>query len=296
ARAKAKAAQTEAKGELSGTAVPSPAASAPRDLQERLNQEFRAVEETPSQAKQPDVQAAKNEPGQDNNDRASQPAKAKEASSDDASTEKLSVPEKLAAASGETVKQNAEAAQQASNTAAEQAPKPVGKAASSDRKIAMAIREAHAYFQPGIHVGGPAIDPRLETSATRAHATLHQTIAAASAQPDVVETIGPPPESSAPLTAKTPQLKTPSLSDNAEASSTPADPDDVAAPDPETVTDANSPRVASAGRRKKKSFLKRTVIPYPTHFWPKSWVRALERRKQSRLAAQSTTPATEAAE
>lgn len=52
---------------------------------------------------------------------------------------------------------------------------------------------------------------------------------------------------------------------------------------------------AKALRRRKtkpKSFLKRTVIPYPTHFWPKSWKRAWRRnarqqtRKRDPLAAE----------
>ena len=31
-------------------------------------------------------------------------------------------------------------------------------------------------------------------------------------------------------------------------------------------------------RRRRKNFLQRTVIPYPTHFWPRSWRRAWKRR------------------
>ena len=46
----------------------------------------------------------------------------------------------------------------------------------------------------------------------------------------------------------------------------------------------------------RKPFLKRTVLPYPTHFWPKSWARRYRRWTVKRPANATSENAVQAAE
>jgi hypothetical protein len=56
---------------------------------------------------------------------------------------------------------------------------------------------------------------------------------------------------------------------------------DAAAPVDEAAPAETTVRRELRARRQPKGFLQRTVIPYPTHFWPKSWKHAWRRRRQA---------------
>jgi hypothetical protein len=63
----------------------------------------------------------------------------------------------------------------------------------------------------------------------------------------------------------------------------------------EAIAAATAPRAKGERPHRKKTFLTRTVIPYPTHFWPKSWKRAFKRREAGK-AEPLAEPQAEAAE
>ena len=166
ARAKAKvanAAKEKAESDDTVTSVAAPIA-----LQERLNQEFsdgplssgasNPLEDT-GEMVPPQVKQVAD---------ANQPAPEKRNQGE----EKLSVPERLAAAMGGNLDFDAP------NTPA---PKPMENSSSTQPAavLKMAVTDVHAYFQPGIFVGGPAFDPHLETSATRATKALNEAMASA---------------------------------------------------------------------------------------------------------------------
>lgn len=288
ARAKAKAASpTE-----DGTGAPAgelakPAATPPHELQERLNQEFAGAQAPQAELK------ADSKPAQAKTDTppgeakpAQQVAEEKAKLREEEKEQKQSVPEKVAAAMGGVAPAPPAGGKQ----------KPPSKKAAPSQKpdpspVKMEVGEVHAYFQPGISVGGPALEPRMETSETRAAEELNATIATAEATPDVIRkmdslTSGEVSEGNS--------LET--VSDQA-APSPVIDSDDGEQLDSSDETgdlhdDDFSAMVATTKTPTRKSFLKRTVLPYPTHFWPKAWKRSY-RRLMTKQPVEETVQAAE---
>ncbi len=265
ARAKAKAASPAE----DGAGEPAkPAVTPPHELQERLNQEFAGAQtpqaelktdSKPAQAKT-DTPPSEAKPAQQVTEEKAEVREEKE--------QKQSVPEKVAAAMGGVA--------QAPPATGKQKP-PSKKAAPSQKPVPspvkMKVGEVHAYFQPGISVGGPALEPRMETSETRAAEELNATIATAEATPDVIKKMDSLASSE---TSEGNSLET--ASDQA-APSPVIDSDDGDRPDNSDETsdlhgDDFSAMMAKTKTPARKSFLKRTVLPYPTHFWPKAWKRS----------------------
>ncbi|MEQ8936666.1 MAG: EAL domain-containing protein, partial [Amphiplicatus sp.] len=112
----------------------------------------------------------------------------------------------------------------------------------------LAITGAAAHFRPGLRVG-------ISQAQERAPGHLSTPPKSADVETIVID--------DAPVLAPAPAASPePALLDNPVA-------EDVTAPEP-----AAAPRRRN---RQRKNFLKRTILPYPTHFWPKSWKRAWRR-------------------
>lgn len=123
-------------------------------------------------------------------------------------------------------------------------------------RAALAIKGARAHFRPGLRVG--VSQPKTPPVATPSPAPIPTTApttapAAAPAEPVVLDDTPPPGRSAAP-----------------------ADPQP--AEEPATTLAAAREGTPRPRLKRRKSFLSRTVIPYPTHFWPRSWKRAWKRR------------------
>jgi len=287
ARAKAKAAQSkESEQDViteAATGTDGHPVSAPHELQKRLNQEFAGGGD-----EQPRAQSGDAIPPEPFSSAVSEEARSASTSS---AKSKLTVPERVAAASG-----SAEPAK----------PKTTPAPPRSASRLKLPIGEVHAYFQPGIVVGGPAMDPRLETSATRAEKELNNALRATVAR--APETPIAPAHKIDPVTEQAPPISE-AAPDQVDA----AEPELVAAPaapspapaEPEQApvfgdvfneTQDDEDR-ANTKQPKRKSFLTRTVLPYPTHFWPKPWKRSFKRwtakRVQEESVEQETSQAAE---
>lgn len=287
ARAKAKAASpTEDGAGAPEGELAKPAITPPHELQERLNQEFAGAQTPQAELK------ADSKPAQAKTD--TPPGEAKparqvieeKAELREEKKQKQSVPEKVAAAMGGVAP----------------APPAVGKQKPPSKKAApsqtpdpspvkMEVGEVHAYFQPGISVGGPALEPRMETSETRAAEELNATIATAEATPDVIKKMDS-------LTSS--EINEDSSLETASdqvASSPVIDSDNGEQPDYSEETgdlhdDDFSAMMVKTKTPARKSFLKRTVLPYPTHFWPKAWKRSY-RRLTAKQPVEETVQAAE---
>ncbi len=282
ARAKAKVANAKDQAEDTATATP---VAEPIALQERLNQEFAdgpqplARTKSPEQSGETVPPQLKQAPGVQKPDATQNAAKSKR-------EEKLSVPERLAAAMGSDVDFK-------SPTARKQRPMEKKSSTQPPGVLTLAVSNAHAYFQPGIFVGGPAFEPRLETSETRAAKALRETPAAPTTNMPAM-----PPEAVVP---SSPEQK-PAAKELAAKSA------HEQLPEPqkfEIPTEQSSsivtedaieeapvePKIAKPSRRQRKSFLARTVVPYPTHFWPKPWVRTIRRMKSNNASSQNAQAA-----
>lgn len=130
---------------------------------------------------------------------------------------------------------------------------------------------ARAYFQPGVRIGGPALSPDVNTNATRrAAAASASKPAAAAPQPAALAQSAQArqPREKAPRTEPRPPGKA-------------REPDQINVRS-RLLEDDEAAEIRSPRGRRRKSFLKRTIIPFPKHFWPKSWKRRLRRLKASR--------------
>lgn len=277
ARAKAKAAQTKENEQAviaeAATGTDGQPVSAPHELQQRLNQEFAGGGKA-----QPHAHASDAMPP----DAPPQTVKEEPADISSVAQSKLTVPERVAAASAKAEPAKPKAASMPEQkTEAPATP-------SAPTHLKLPVGEVHAYFQPGIVVGGPAMDPRLETSATRAEKALSDALRATA--PPAADMPAAPAqnidfgtEEAAPTSEKPPardEIAEPELVASSVASS-PAQ----ATPEPEPAfgdvfNEAQADDQedhAETKPHKQRSFLKRTVLPYPTHFWPKPWKRSFKR-------------------
>ncbi len=163
--------------------------------------------------------------------------------------------------------------------------------------VRLAVGGARAHFRPGIRVGGPPLDPQMHTSSMRrAEETQPPDADAPSeaeeteeAQDSAVETVieGAPapqePEQGA-FVLDEPPAREDAVMEDAQAGAE----EDAPAPEahdqsdlmPENKADETPP---PPRWRKKKSFLRRRYrIGLPNHFWPKSWKRRYRRWKTAR--------------
>lgn len=200
----------------------------------------------------------------------------------------------------------AEAAQETS--AAEDIPQPEG---DSNRQGSLAIKGAVAYFVPEMHI---SVFRREERAAMQAPQEEEQAPQQEEKEPptEAVAEETPQPQSDvaaaaaafdeivADLEEKEPfsiyptidavdldedwseetEDEAPEITSSAEA--------EIAEEEASHSLEAGEPVSASAPARprrpRKKNFFTRTVIPYPTHFWPRSWRRAWRRQKQRKEA------------
>ena len=224
ARAKAKAAQskdseqdviTEAATGTDGQPI-----SAPHELQKRLNQEFAGGGDL-----QPRAQSGDAIPPETPAPAVSEEQKGATSSS---AKSKLTVPERVAAVSAPAQPAKSKAASTPEQKT--ETPAPPGQAS----QLKLPIGEVHAYFQPGIVVGGPAMDPRLETSATRAEKQLNDALRA---------TVASAPETPAATPAQHIDLdteQTPPTSEAAPVRGDSAEPELVATPSSSSTVSAES--------------------------------------------------------
>ncbi|MEQ1929477.1 MAG: EAL domain-containing protein [Parvularculaceae bacterium] len=162
---------------------------------------------------------------------------------------------------------------------------PLRAAADGSSMISMAVGAARAYFRPGMRIGvtgsiPPA--PRLrDTAAARPRAPEPQPSAAPAPAPE-----SPPPDAKSTVSAEKGQAR--SALDDAEMTPAPsiamAVPEAVHEAVPAAPADTPAPTETQAtpeARAVRRGFLQRTVVPYPTHFWPRSWTRAWRRRQNA---------------
>jgi len=283
ARAKAKSGASAA-GEQT-----SPSTPVPRELQQRLNEEFASGSgDTNNSADFPEA----NNLETDNPTTDSPESKAPhtpEAQAAPVSTltdmdgeKKLSVPEKLAAAA---IKANAAAMASLQTPAQTEQP----------MKFSLQVGTVEAYFQPGIVVGGPAFNQEVRSpsiDAANAHMANAQNSSVQDLQPDSAASIDPvaPEENMADMTDQSDMLA------NAMPPEDSSDDTQLETGVEGDLYEAGAQQPPLRSNKRRKSFLKRTVLPYPTYFWPKSWARRYRRMTTKRPANDMPENTVQAAE
>lgn len=151
----------------------------------------------------------------------------------------------------------------------------------------LAVGATRAYFRPGMRIGviGPSQPPPRLREGPRPQSAPPAPPASEPAPPSDAEDAASRPSVSAEKgQARAAALAEPQIPfvEPAALSGEPAPEALAPAPVAEDAAPASPEqavrRELRAGRR-AKGFLERTVIPYPTHFWPASWRRAWRRRR-----------------
>ncbi|MEZ5892065.1 MAG: EAL domain-containing protein [Parvularculaceae bacterium] len=266
-RAKSKAAQKGGDAPLfeDVTDVPAAAVTPPpvaaREMQERLSREFPQKDVTPAAqkpiapvAQKPEDAAPPAQPPQ--LDRAPKPEPAAQEDKKEPAPE-VAPPLKKAVGDPFIIEPD-DIAPRAKKTAAanqppqRQAPTAPAKPAAQEllAPFTVSCGPANAYFQPGIRVGAAALPGAPDKPVAPAAPQLPK----APQMPAAVEKSVPERVAESFITAPAP-------------------------------AQSEEPIAARPRRpRRKKPFLKRTVIAYPKHFWPKSWRRAWKRRAAAKAA------------
>lgn len=298
-RAKAKAAARPA-DEITDTSAEA-ASPAPRDMQERLSRAFTA-EDTPARkqpqatetpAAQPSASAeeksapvAEDMPAPEARTPEQPAAPQKTAPADEIGTPVMFSQEDLAPQA------NKEQAQRAIPQArAEDVKKPstierammqnagaqhaTALASGAAAPVKMAVGASGAYFQPGIRIGAPALPgtPDMPVKPSDLNLPQQRSRARPSASPHPEPNHAPSPE---PTKAEATPEASPGVS-------SPLFPQPTQAKEDLGDLHAEAPSQPQRPRR-RKPFLKRTVVPISKHFWPKSWRRAWKRRAAAREA------------
>jgi EAL domain-containing protein (putative c-di-GMP-specific phosphodiesterase class I) len=174
-----------------------------------------------------------------------------------------------------------EADEEASISAPEEhgeASEAAGVAQGAPERRSLAISGARAYFRPGVRVG---ITRRAGKKAPVAAPTSKP------AQPKLRERD---------LFRQFAEMKAADAAASAARDASPATLEgdlarpDAPAPEPAAVEDAGAVP-ATTRKRRKKSFLSRTVVRLSPHFWPASWRRSWARRKSSAARSIDAAPA-----
>ena len=300
-RAKAKMAHAKQKTKLAAqadqpaeSAFPPP--SAPRDLQAKLTKEF-SGDAGHAELTEPTEAPLES----DDSKNAAPDASDEKSASNEASpmTQKSTARTSEKVDSGPALKLSGIkdiSAEKASDDAAENSDTKddaSGQPLAED-KISMAVGAARAHFRPGIRVGTPG----LRTSdPTPIAPPVHESAPAAAdlaPPPDAVPEATPDeatPDEAEPIAEN---LSPPEEATDAEAASAELqiDLDDDAlvqgdlhnGPDEEQEVTVE----AKPAKRRRKNFLTRRYQLMPTHFWPKSWKRALRQQAARRQAKEQT--------
>lgn len=287
-RAKAKAA------DKAGGAAPSEQSTAkpsspPRELQERLSQAFR-----PGEA--PDGAPA-GEPA----DAAEQATPPEQTATEPAAGTPIIVTQQDVSAGAQASKTTAGHSGQ---LGAEQAQAAQPPGITSDfsggmsKPVTLSVGGASAYFQPGIRVGAPALlgepDIPVQPQALKIPAPDQggESTTALAVDEDKPDSDSSKPESA---NAKPSTVERAMASLAPEAAPIQKAPATEAPQTEKTETpdeligdlhqdDAPASSATRVQTRRRKPFLKRTVIPISNHFWPRSWRRAWKRRKAEKMA------------
>ena len=139
------------------------------------------------------------------------------------------------------------------------------RASGAAAPVKMAVGASGAYFQPGIRIGAPALPGTPDTPVKPSDLNLPQQRSRArpSAPPQPEPNQAPSPE---PTKAKAAPEASPGVS-------SPLFPQPTQAKEDLGDLHAEAPAQPQQPRR-RKPFLKRTVVPISRHFWPKSWRQA----------------------
>ena len=167
-------------------------------------------------------------------------------------------------------------------------PPPAAALASGFARLSMSVANARAFFRPGIRIGYRASSPpRAPEPPVKGSLDDDSEITFIGDTAPEAPQPAPSAEASAPKPAADPapepvneMARGPSAADSFNT---------------EAIAAATAPRAKGERPHRKKTFLTRTVIPYPTHFWPKSWKRAFKRREAGK-AEPLAEPQAEAAE
>lgn len=284
-RAKAKAA---GKTPDSQTENESSAARAPRELQERLNEAFKPSEKSaPQQLSRQDDNVQK--PAAETKE------KAKEAVTASAAARAATAGEDPVAQARRRQAAQAEAAPVAPPAPPLSQPTGTGSAstAAMTKSVKLSVGAASAYFQPGIRVGAPALPGAPEREVQPAALNFPKPGETGESTPELAAETETPDDDSPAEESNSAQQST---VERAMASLAPEDapikkqtvseaPAQPETPSEDLIGDLHKEDAPSIDRpkpKRKKSFLRRTVIPYPTHFWPKSWKRAWRKRQANK--------------
>lgn len=158
-------------------------------------------------------------------------------------------------------------------------------------RVSLAVGAARAYFRPGMRIGvlAPTMTATLpdrtgEPPVLREGPGAAPQEAAAPAEPDL-----PPTETQSParptLSAAKGEARASALAEASfNSEPTPAEPLAAGLGAAQSLA---SEAIAATPPRARRSFFKRVVVPFPTHFWPIGWKRALQRRRAARAARRS---------
>ncbi|MFC2952601.1 EAL domain-containing protein [Marinicaulis aureus] len=285
-RAKAKAAARPA-DEVTDVSADA-AAPAPRDMQDMLTRAFTPDEkpsapETQSQpetASAPEQTAEPQSPAADATPNAGEPAEQGTPvfiTREDIAPPKQEPAQKPAAqkqvkedAAKPSIIERAMAQEsRAQESSAQENAAQAAAAAAFANPVSLAVGASGAYFQPGIRVGAPALFGEPDTPIEPSGLNL-------------------PPQRPAPREAPAPRAPAPVAppvqSAPAPQQEAPEEAPLFADPSSESMLgDLNRETAeAAAPVRRRKPFLKRTVVPISSHFWPKSWRRSWKRRAAAR--------------
>ena len=337
-RAKAKMAHAKRKAQSAQSVEPPakgafPPSQAPRDLQEQLNKEFAAGDESNQSPQQddrggeqiasPEPATLEQEPAPTAPESAAKETPApveasKEESNKKSDTLPLSADADEVADNAVTVSKPAAAAtKKADKTNKETAPTPeasMPKTADVDEaaagavmdKISMAVGAARAYFRPGLRVGNPALrttpaaaapaPPQQAPEVTDRPAQLALDALAAAEPSDDPIKLGVPADTGEIEPEKTAPQPEHGLEHEPET-------DRASASDKDALVEGDLHRMLDVEpvpvkRRKirRKNFLTRKYRLMPTHFWPKSWTRRKRRLEAARLAKQQASFESDAAQ
>lgn len=285
-----------------------PSASAvPRDMQEQINRAFTS-DPKPTEPEVTPAKQAKEQPEEVD----IQSAETGSLLADEPKSEKAPITTEIPQGDD-----NADAETQEKSTASAPSPtvrentptRPTPFVGGMDKPISLSVASSSAYFLQGISVGSPALPGTPDTPIAPAGLALEGT--------SMAEDNGENKTTAKPLSTveravaslskdETPYMKSPeaapAVESEEEAVAVEAPTETALAQTEvadETIGDLqneeaeSSPETAYQPRR-RKPFLKRTVVPISPYFWPRSWRRAMHRRAAERavnLEEQSDQPA-----
>ncbi len=292
AKAKAVSKKTEQNEEASGENNP------PRAMQERLNEAFRASDGEIIDVEPQDLQETTQA---DEAVRKQQADKAPDSSSPIIITQEDVAQSGIDAAATSSELAAGDTAQ--SETDFERQEAVTASAAGHSRRVRLNVGASHAYFQPGIRVGAPALPGAPNDPIAPAPLNVTATKDAPGDTP-VRQEQTPPDEAHDAKPDETP-LSTveramaalePDESPFQKAASEEPSLAPVSPLEDDTLGDLHGEEndaIAAAPRRRRgprrKNFLTRKYQVWPTHFWPKSWKRAIRRRRAGQAARRANT-------